>query len=374
MRIGIVTRRVGRNDGQGRVNLEIAREALRVGHQVRLYCEAADKEIVEAGAEVTRLPAPGFLPGRLLRDQVFAARSADAARQCDAVLGNGFCSWGRAQVNAVHFVHGAWLRHAQHPWRQERSARYLYARLYAAANARLERGAFRRAGVLVAVSQKLRGDLIEAGVAPARIATILNGVDTEEYAPGPGDRSRFGLPADVPLALFAGDLKTRRKNLDGVLKAMVQAPHLHLAVAGRQEGSEFPALAASLGVAERVHFLGFQTAMPALMRAVDFFVFPSRYEACSLVLLEAMASELPVITAASAGGAEIVDAASGFVLSDAENTAGLAQTLQVLAADPARRAAMGQAARAVALRHGWRDMARQYLDLLRDARPGMRHG
>ena len=116
-------------------------------------------------------------------------------------------------------------------------------------------------------------------------------------------------------------------------------------------------MAEALGVAPRVHFLGFRTDMPALMRAADFFVFPSRYEACSLVLLEALASGLPVITAASAGGAEIVTQDVGFVLPDSEDVEGLAASMTRLADDVELRLGMRSAARRLATAHGWQAMA-----------------
>jgi glycosyltransferase involved in cell wall biosynthesis len=364
MRIGIVTRRVGRNDGQGRVNMEVAREALRRGHAVRLFCEHADPEILAAGAEMVCLKPPSFLPSRLLRDQLFACRSAACLAGCDTVLGNGFSTWGKTDVNAVHFVHRAWLASPHHPWRQHRDARSLYARLYAGANARLERGAFRRARKIVAVSQKLRADLVAGGIPEASIVTILNGVDTAEYTPGEANRGALGLPCGVDLALFAGDLRTSRKNLDTVFRALAQLPpNLHLAVAGRHEGTHWPAMAAELGIAHRITFLGFRTDMPALMRAADCFVFPSRYEACSLVLLEALASGTPVITAASAGGAEIVSPEAGIVLPDSEDAAALAAALRKLL-ENAPRHAMRQAARNIAEHHGWQAMAQKYLALL----------
>ena len=75
MRIAIVTRKVCRNDGQGRVNLEIAAEALRQGHTVRLYSEQADPQLLHAGAVPILMAPPRFLPTRLIRDQVFAWRT-----------------------------------------------------------------------------------------------------------------------------------------------------------------------------------------------------------------------------------------------------------------------------------------------------------
>jgi glycosyltransferase involved in cell wall biosynthesis len=368
MRLAIVTRRVGANDGQGRVNLEIAAEALRQGHAVQLYSEHVDAAMIQGGAVADLVPPPALLPTRMVRDQLFACRTGwrlarDAGRY-DAVLACGFATWALADVNAVHFVHRAWLRSPYHPWRLARTPRSFYARVFSELNLHLERGAFRRAGAIVAVSERVRRDLIAAGVPPARITTIGNGVDAGEFHPGLARRDRFGLPAGVPLALFAGDLKTPRKNLDTVLRALPGVPGLHLAVAGRHAGTPWPAMAHALGVADRVHFLGFQTDMPALMRAADLFVLPSRYEPFGLVFLEALASGLPVVTAANAGGAELVTPAAGVVLADCDDATALAVALRGLLADPGRRRAMAAAARGLALAHSWPAMAGRYLDLL----------
>src|SRR5260370_25449043 len=108
------------------------------------------------------------------------------------------------------------------------------------------------------------------------------------------------------MAIFAGDLKTSRKNLDTVLNAIRMLPSVHLAVAGGVDGSPYLALAERLGVPDRVHFLGRVSAMPLLMKSADCFIFPSRYDPLGLVILEAMATGLPVITSASAGGARLL--------------------------------------------------------------------
>jgi glycosyltransferase involved in cell wall biosynthesis len=102
------------------------------------------------------------------------------------------------------------------------------------------------------------------------------------------------------------------------------------------------------------------------MRAVDLFVFPSRYEACTLALLEAMATGLPVITATATGGAEIVTPECGVVLPDSEDTQALAQALSKLASDRELRRQMGHASRAIAQQHSWASKAKSYVDLFEE--------
>jgi glycosyltransferase involved in cell wall biosynthesis len=380
VRIGIVTQRVGLNDGQGRVNYEIAAEALRRGHKVVLFCEQIEKALADRDDVCSELMAsPAWLPTQLLKDQLFAWRShrrlslapdtapAEGARACDALLANGFVTWARADVNAVHFVHSSWQQSPHHPWRERRTMTSLYRQLYTQLNSGLERGAFRRSPAIVAVSNKVRQELLQIGVPPSAITTIVNAVDADEFHPGRADRSQFGLPQGPVIGLFAGDLRDSRKNLGTALRAIVSVPNMHLAVAGGHDGTHWQRLGAELGVADRVHFVGFQRNMPELMRAVDLFVFPSRYEPFGLVILEALASGLPVVTAQSAGGAELVTPQVGVVLEDCDDVPGLAQTLQLLESSPERRTAMATAARAVALQHSWPEMAARYVDLLESA-------
>jgi glycosyltransferase involved in cell wall biosynthesis len=221
------------------------------------------------------------------------------------------------------------------------------------------------AGVVVAVSEEVKRELIEHGIAPERIRVLHNGVDLDRFEPGPADRSALGLPNGVPLAVFVGDIQTPRKNLDSVLRALSDVPRLHLAVAGSVDGSPFPDLAARLGVTERTHFLGYRNDVADLMRAADLFAFPSRYEACSLVLLEAMASGLPIVTASTTGGAELVADEAGIVLDDPDDVDALACAFRRLADDPNQRASMGRRARRRAEDLSWATVGDRYLDLMR---------
>jgi len=367
MKIAIVTNSVRPGSGQGRVNVEIARAARQKGHEVVLVASTVDRQLASV-PDVTwaRIPV-GHWPTRLLKDQVFAWRSTrwleDNASSLDIVVGNGCNTWFAPDVNVVHFVHSAWKESPVHTARVRSGPYAWYQWLYTTVNAYWEKRAFKEAGTVIAVSEQVRNELVDAGIRRDAIRVVHNGVDTSEFKPGPAERADLGLPENVPLALFVGEIRTPRKNLDTVLEALNSVPSLHLAVAGRQDGSPYPDRARTLDVTDRVHFLGFREDVPDLMRAADLFVFPSRYEACSLVLLEAMASGLPIVTAQTAGGAELVEDRFGRVLPDPNDEQALAQALDSLIGDPEQLGRMGREARSAATHHTWSNMANEYLAL-----------
>lgn len=367
MKLGLVTHKLLRGDGQGRVNYEVAKAALRRGHRVVLVATEVAPELAAAERVQWLKTEVGGWPSALLRNQAFAWHSTQHLKriqeEVNLVMANGFITWAPTTFNAVHFVHSAWLRSDVHTLRVRRGPRAWYQGLYTALNARWERRAFAQAEALVAVSKRVRDELVEIGVAPDRIHVVPNGVDLDEFSPGLADRAALGLPPDVPLGLFVGDLQTPRKNLDVVLQALRHVPTLHLAVVGETAGSAYPAMAQALGVADRVMFLGFCRDVPGLMRAADLCLCPSRYEPFSLVLLEALASGLPVVTARPVGAADLVTSACGIVLDDPEDAHALAQATSTLIGDTARLQAMGAAARSVAEAHSWARMGQRYVDL-----------
>jgi glycosyltransferase involved in cell wall biosynthesis len=367
MNICIVTHKLLTGDGQGRVNYEVASAAIGRGHQLTLLASEVSPDLLKSNL-VTWVPiAVKGLPTELLKNLVFSHQSAAwLARhraEFDLIQVNGAITSAPSDVNAVHFVHSSWLKSAAHPIHQYRDLYGAYQWCYTSLNAIWEKQAFQQARQIVAVSEQVKQELVAIGVPEPKIRVIFNGVDVREFQPGSRDRYRLNLPVAVPLALFVGDIRLNRKNLDTVLHALVRVPKLHLAVVGSIEGSPYPALTQRLDLGDRVHFLGYRRDLPDLMRGCDLFVFPSRYEACTLVLLEAMASGLPIVTAKTAGGSEIVTTECGAVLADPEDTAGLALLLQQLTHDPERRHQMGRAARAIAQEHTWSSKAQAYVKL-----------
>jgi glycosyltransferase involved in cell wall biosynthesis len=366
MRLALITHKFVRGDGQGRVNYELARAALAAGHTVWLLASEVAPELASNPlARVVHIGVKG-LPTALLQNQLFACRSTlwlwRHRGELDVVHANGFVGWSTADVNSSHFVHAAWIHCQQHTWRVRRDLYGLYQLLYSFSGKWLERRAYRRARCVVAVSEQVRHELLEIGLAGERLCVIQNGVDTEEFAPGKVSRDALGLP-DGKLMLFIGDIKTPRKNLDTLLRAMTRVRDAGLVVVGSLSGSPYPRLARDLGLDNRVTFLGFRRDIPQLMHAADLFVFPSRYEACSLVLLEAAASGLPIVAARATGGTELLTPECSVLLENAEDAIELAAALNDLLASPSRLKDMGDQARRVALANSWQVMAGRYLQL-----------
>ena len=365
MDVCIVTHNVRKGDGQGRVNYEIVAELLRQGHRVELVATTVAPEL-QGSVRWWPISIPP-LPTQLLRHQWFALRSSTLPplkRSVRTIVhANGFITWPEADINTAHFVHGAWLRSPHHTRHQHPGPYGWYHWTFSSLNAALEKHSFAQSRLVVAVSEKVREELISVvGVPAAKITVITNGVDSEEFHSGKVDREAIGLPPTGFLLLFVGDIRTPVKNLGTVLRSLQAEPRALLAVAGEVEGTPYRALASRLGVADRVRFLGWRKDIPNLMRAADAFVFPSSYEPCGLVVSEAMASSLPVITTRSVGMSSYLhDGVDGLILEDATDSDALAARITWLIDHRDTAARIGQRARAIAERLTFRAMAQRYI-------------
>jgi glycosyltransferase involved in cell wall biosynthesis len=357
---------VVRGDGQGRVNYELTRHLLSVGASVTLFADRVDADLLEAGATWVRVN-PGFDGIDLIKVWRFRRMSTRALRRVppfDRIIACGVVVDSAHDLNVAHFVHGTWLRSPYHASKVLGGFRGWYQRIFSGLNARWEVKVFRLANIVGAVSTMVADELAEIGVDPEKVVILGNGVDVDEFHPGVEDRTRLGLP-DVPaLALFVGDVQSPIKNLDSVLRAMVAVPEMHLAIAGRLNGSPYPALAVSLGIKDRVHFLGFRRDIAALMRGADFFVLVSRRDSCPLVVLEAIASGLPVVTAKTVGNSNLIDGCCGIVLSAPDDLDDLTNALATLSMDQELREKYSISAREKALTLSWHRTSDKYVSVL----------
>lgn len=182
----------------------------------------------------------------------------------------------------------------------------------------------------------------------ARMRYVPNGIDLTRFLPRPPDDAAEGVTIGTVAALRA------EKNLARLVEAFAllrgQGAAARLVIAG--EGPERPgleALAARLGVADRVCFAGHWPDPAALYRACDIFALSSDTEQMPFSILEAMASGLPV-AATDVGDVGVMVAEENRPLVVAKAAASLASALGALVADHALRARLGAANRAKAER------------------------
>lgn len=161
----------------------------------------------------------------------------------------------------------------------------------------------------------------------------------------PLDRSSEDTPEDVPLLLGMGRLHASKAH-DVSLRALSLLPEAWLWIAGAGPlEAELRALAESLGVAERVRFLGWRTDAAALYRAADVCVFPSRYEPLGNVVIQAWAHGLPVVAAASQGPSALIRDGENGRLVPVDDPVALAEAVRELLASPAERVRLATAGR-----------------------------
>ena len=205
---------------------------------------------------------------------------------------------------------------------------------------------------------------VQAKAAPAnRIRFVPNGLDISRYRKVPEDRTRIrgALNVQDQFVWLAAGRFHGQKDYPNMLRAFAAASAgngpgaggqveaseaiLVLAGDGPLEG-EIQKLAATLGIADRVRFLGLRSDIPQLMNAADGYVLSSAWEGMPLVLQEAGATGLPVVATRVGGNAEVVlDGVSGLLVSPGNQGELAAAMAKIMGLSQGERAAMGQAGR-----------------------------
>ena len=347
--------------GQERVALDLAKGQLRAGFRVTALSLAPapdgplGDEFRAAGARVNRVerPRPGVNPGLFLRLTRWLRRHdvdlAHTHNRMALIYGAPAAFLARAAV--VHTKHG----------NNPGGGSELFAARLAA----------RCVDAFVAVSPETAAVARSRGeVALARLQVIPNGIELSRFHPEPsaGDRVRAELAIDKG-AFVMGTVGRLAAEKEQALLLRALAPLLgslaHLVVAGdgplRTALSE---LAAALGVSPYVHFLGARGDVPDVLNALDAFVLSSSTEGLPLVVPEAMATGLPVVSTRVGGIPTVIDDGETGYLVPAGDEEALRRRLALLKADRELGRACGRRARAVALaRFSAERMVRDYLTL-----------
>jgi glycogen synthase len=284
--------------------------------------------------------------------------------------------WGVPLVLTTHSLEP--LR----PWKVEQLGNAYHL------SAWMERTSIQDADAIVAVSNETRADVLRLfDVDPARVHVIHNGIDLDQYRPDPAvdHLLGYGIDPDRPYVLFVGRI-TRQKGIIHLVNAIPDIdPTLQVVLcAGAPDTPEIGAEMASR-VAEvsatRAGVTWIREMVPReatiqLYSHAAVFCCPSVYEPFGIINLEAMACETPVVASAVGGIPEVVDPGETGLLVPIDAVGGgsveprdpavfsraLAEAVNELLADPARRTAMAAKARQRVEDHfSWTSIAKQTL-------------
>lgn len=335
--------------GQGRYCIELARR-LAARHRVTIF---ANRFAVpeERGWEYVRVPAVRTTALTTVFSFLAVAELRVSRRRFDVVHAQGLTCWG-ADVITAHVCNLA--RHRVAPpagWR---------ARLFATLVNPVEAAFFRqrRARHLIAISRQVAGEVRGCYRWTRPVSVIHHGVDTTRFRPAAdvaeraACRARYGLPAEGWVWLFVGEAV---KGLGAGLEQLPAFPGARLLAVTRSDPAPYLQRARALGVADRFHLGGPEDggAFGQAYRAADVFVYPSAYDTFGMVVLEAMASGLPVVVGRDIGAAELIeDGENGFLI-DPARPAQLGAVLERLAAQPDAAVQLGHRAHLLARTRSW---------------------
>lgn len=209
---------------------------------------------------------------------------------------------------------------------------------------------YKTADWLVGVTERIRDHLVAHGVAPER-ALVCHTFGTLPDSP-PVARSALGVPDDVLLLLVLSRLH-EKKGIDTAIRALASLPPAHLCLAGEGPARrEYEELAAGLGLAQRVHFLGWRSDRKALFEVCDICLLPSRYEPFGTVIAEAWSMRRPLVAALADGARQYVRDGDNGMVFPIDDAAALAQRVVQIAGDPELAARL--------VENGFRDYRREF--------------
>ncbi len=348
--------------------LELATALTDLGVEVVAHLFKADYpddlpfEVVQVPyASLPRLTAAQYLSASI------AAGLLVKGRDYDVYHGHSMYGWGTAVAGARPFVltcHGTQLNE----FRMTRGRTFDPNHLLTDYKSyQMERWAAHLADRVIAVSGDNARDVREQyGVPADRVEVVPNGVRPDRF---------HRAEPEGPVVLFVGRIH-QRKGIDHLVRAMpevlARVPDARLLVAGRGEREpEVRALVKELGLERTVEMLGHvpDAELPSLYARAAVFAMPSLYEGFGIVMLEAMASSLPVVAFRTGGAADLVsDGATGFLADPATLGDRLARVLE----DPAAARSMGERGRERVLAgYTWSAVAQRTLEVYERATEAM---
>jgi glycosyltransferase involved in cell wall biosynthesis len=367
MSLAFIALEVHRRGGQERAAAEVL---TRLAPHVELSVVA---NVCELPGVAHRFVQVGLPTGpTVVRTMRFASAATRAARDVGATLTQSIGAAAReADVITAQFCQAAFTKRfgglrgsgaLRRVWQRAAQLQFVASERHAYQSGRLRR--------VIAVSTGVGRELHEEyGVPMERITVIPNGVDHAVFRPLDGTskrlmRMQLALPSDQCIALFIGG-DWERKGVRDAITAVAGIPDTMLVIVGAGDQEPMRQHAARVGATAQVRFAGMSTEPEKWYQAADYLLFPSRYEAFSLVTLEAAACGLPIIAHRINGTEDLIRDGENGYLSELGPDA-LRVHVQRFRDDQIRRRQMSEHAVVVSKRYAWDRIATEQLAVLHE--------
>jgi UDP-glucose:(heptosyl)LPS alpha-1,3-glucosyltransferase len=348
-----------RSFGHGRYVIELA-DRLRHHHDVHVFANTFEKHACE-GVTCHRVPA--WRCNALTTILSFIAPATLAVGvSFDIIHAQGLCGL-RHNVVTAHICNAGWFAAVK----QSGGKQSWRKRIFRSIVIRLERLTFRPSSGrrFIAVSARVRDDLAHHYGLTEHVDVIHHGVDIAKFHPANVGSWRAQVRCEVGLserdfvALYVGDWQKAGLPL---VRGLSMVPDAKLLVVSRTPADQVLRDANCHGVAPRIVLAPPTDRIERYYAAADAFLFPTFYDSFGMVLTEAMASGVPVITSRAAGASELVQhEKNGLILEDAWDERSLARHLQSLMNEPTLRQQLGDSARESMLTKTWDEVATRTL-------------
>jgi glycosyltransferase involved in cell wall biosynthesis len=364
LRVGMISRTIPPFDRGGIQTyvLGLSRALVDLGLDVHLFIIGEKIEMEGLKIHPVRaFPLPRLTAGLYMSFALNAARHV-SRYDLDVIHGHSMYAGGYALSKNLPFVvtlHGTQLSELRSTFSTRPRPDHV---LTDSCSMFMERAAAAKADIVIAVCKKHKREVVEQyGIDEEKLRVVYEGIDVDRFSPSSCEGN------DV---LFVGRLH-QRKGVDRLLRAFKKVTESNgdarLRIAGKGEGeSEYKKMARELGLGESVEFLGHvpDSELPALYSSASMFVMPSYYEGFGLVLLEAMASGLPVLAFDTGVAPEIIkNGKNGYIVDEHD----MHDRILEMLSNPKKRKAMGKAGRKVVEKNlTWKKTAEHMLGIYRE--------